>query len=104
MDGNQAAGRGAGGAAMSPRSIFDPVIEPGVRNPNFFEGRLLTAEALRDDQRAHRQRQRLLGRAIGAGVVEGLTVTVEPAPTGVPRKTVTIAKGFAINGEGEALR
>jgi hypothetical protein len=89
---------------MSARSLFDPVIDSGIRNPHFFEGRLLTAEALREDQKAHRERQRLLGRALGAGVAEGLTVTLEPAGTDGLRKTVTIARGFAIDGEGEPLR
>jgi len=88
---------------MSARSVFDAVIDPGIRNPNFFEGRLLTAADLRDDQKAHRERQRLLGRAIGAGVVEGLTVSLETAPTAGVQQTVTIAQGYALNGEGQLL-
>jgi hypothetical protein len=88
---------------MSTRSLFDAVIEPGFRNPNFFEGRLLTAGDLRDDQKAHRERQRLLGRALGTGVVEGLGVTLEPTITDGVKKTITIAAGYAINGEGELL-
>jgi hypothetical protein len=88
---------------MTTRSLLDAVIDPGIRNPNYFEGRLLTADALRDDQRAQRERQRLLGRAIGAGVVEGLTVEVQAVPAGTVRRTVTIAKGYAINAEGDTL-
>lgn len=60
---------------MSARSLFDPVIDEGIRNPNWFEGRLLTAEAMRAKDKAERIRQRLLGRAIGAGIFEGLFVT-----------------------------
>jgi hypothetical protein len=88
---------------MSTRSLLDAVIDPGIRNPNYFEGRLLTADALRDDQRVQRERQRLLGRAIGAGVVEGLTVEALPAAPGAARRTVKVSKGYAINTEGDTL-
>ena len=87
---------------MSARSLFDPVIDGGIRNPNWFEGRLLTADALRDKDRAERIRGRLLGRAIGAGIFEGLLVTRGAADGGV-HKTLNITKGAAINGEGDTL-
>lgn len=85
------------------RSVFDPVVDPGNLNPNFFEGRLLTADSLRDDQKSHRVRQRLVARAVGAGVVEGLWVT-RASTSGTVQKTVNISKGFAINRMGEILQ
>lgn len=88
---------------MEPRSLFDPVIDSGLRNPHFFEGRLLTAESLREDQKAHRERQRLSGQALGAGVVRGLEVTLEPLVAGAVRRTVRIGQGVALNQEGELL-
>lgn len=88
---------------MAVKSLFEPVIDPGIRNPNFFEGRLLTAQDLRDEQAAERERQRYLARAIGAGVVEGMFVTAAPAVAGSINKTVTIGSGFAINGHGDVL-
>ena len=88
---------------MSTRSLFEPVIDGGIPNPNWFEGRLLTAEAMRAKDRAERTRQRLLGRALGAGIFEGLFVTRgDPDGAGVV-KTLNISKGAAINGEGEVL-
>jgi hypothetical protein len=87
---------------MPPRSLFEPVIEGGIANPNWFEGRLLTAEAMRAKDKAERTRQRLLGRAIGAGVFEGLFVSRADAVNDV-FKTLNISKGAALNGEGEVL-
>jgi hypothetical protein len=88
---------------MSARSLFDPVIDGGIRNPNWFEGRLLTADALRDKDRAERMRERLIGRAIGAGIFEGLMVTRGAADTSGVRKALNITKGAAINGDGDVL-
>jgi hypothetical protein len=87
---------------MSARSLFEPVIDGGIANPNWFEGRLLTAEAMRAKDKAERTRQRLLGRAIGAGVFEGLFVSRGTAADNVV-KTLNVSKGAALNGEGEVL-
>ena len=89
---------------MTERSLFDAVLDQGINNPNYFEGRLLTADALRDDQIAHRRRQRQLGQAIGEGIVNGLQVSLEPdlSDQGV-RQTITIERGLAINRCGDTL-
>ena len=42
------------------------------RRVNFFSGRLLSADDLRQEQSAVSQRDRRLGTAIGSGVVRGL--------------------------------
>ncbi len=89
---------------MTARSLFDPVLDQGIFDANFFEGRLLTADSLRDAQRAQTERQRLLATAVGAGVVRGLRVTLEPDVTLGLQRTVTIEQGLAVDGEGNLLR
>lgn len=85
------------------RQLLEPILDNGVPNPFYFEGRLLTATAMREDQDAHRARQRHLGRALGAGVVEGLWVGVESvgSPTSAP--LMSVGRGLAINGNGQSL-
>jgi len=89
---------------VTARSIFDPVIDQGIFDANFFEGRLLTADALRDAQQAQTGRQKLLATAVGAGVAQGLRVRLEPDLTAGLLQTVTIEKGLALDGEGNLLR
>lgn len=83
--------------------LATPLLDLGIENPNFFEGRLLTAAALRADQEANRARQRQLGRAIGAGVVEGLWVTLKSSGVDGSDPVVAISRGLAFNRKGQAL-
>ncbi len=85
------------------RDLLEPILDGGIQNPHYFEGRLLTAEALSADQAAHRARQRRLGRAVGAGVVEGLRVTVAARGGEDTPPVLEIAPGLAINGKGDTL-
>lgn len=85
------------------RQLLEAILDNGVANPHYFEGRLLTATALRDDQAAHRARQRRLGRALGAGVVQGLFVGIEFAGSGSAAPLVSVQAGLAINGQGQTL-
>lgn len=85
------------------RDLLEPILDGGIQNPHYFEGRLLTAEALRADQNAHRARQRRLGRAVGAGVVHGLWVTVESTGGGDEPPVLAISGGLAINSQGDTL-
>jgi hypothetical protein len=87
---------------MSANSLFDPVID-GVRNPNWFEGRLLTAQAMRDKDLAERERQRLLGQAIGSGVIDGLWVTRGAAGADGTVRTLSITRGSALTEGGDSL-
>jgi hypothetical protein len=88
---------------MTARSLFDPVIDLGIFDANFFEGRLLTAEALRDAQQAQTARQKLLATAFGAGVVRGLRVTLQRDANAPVQQTIKIENGLAIDGEGNLL-
>ena len=85
------------------RQIDETILDGGIRNTHFFNGRWLTAEDLRTEQEASREHHRQLGRAIGEGVVQGLEVGLADAGSGgrVPR--VTVSAGLALNRRGETL-
>jgi len=83
--------------------LLTPLLDEGIRNPNFFEGRLLTAADLRADQEAQRARQRRLGRAIGPGVVEGLWVTIADAGDSGEPPALNVTGGLALNHKGQTL-
>jgi hypothetical protein len=85
------------------KALATPLLDLGIENPNFFEGRLLTAAALRSDQEANRARQRQLGRAVGAGVVEGLWVTLLSDGADGSDPVVAVSRGLAFNRKGQAL-
>lgn len=81
--------------------LLQAVVEDGVRITNFFNGRLLTAEDLRREQDAARDRHRGLAGAVGEGVVQGLEVTlVKPD---LPAPTVRITAGIGFNRDGDPV-
>ncbi|MBD3316598.1 MAG: hypothetical protein GF344_12485 [Chitinivibrionales bacterium] len=88
---------------MSAHRLLDPILNQGIRHTNFFEGRLLTGEDLRNQQEAHREHDRRLGRAIGSGIVEGLEVDLLHDGSDGESPTVRVTKGLAINGLGEIV-
>src|SRR6185503_5917588 len=74
----------------------DAVCDSGLRN-NYFEGKRLTAESFRVEQRYLLERRRLLNRAIhGWGVVYGYAVTLE-------NDTLKIGAGLALDECGREL-
>lgn len=86
---------------MDRIELLEPLLQGGIRNTNFFNGRLLSAEDLRTEQTAARRQRAQLGRAAGAGVVAGLEVTRGDAGGGAA--TVNVAAGLAVNEAGQAL-
>ncbi len=88
---------------MSKVELLTPLLEEGIRNTNFFNGRLLSAEDLRAEQTANRAQHGQLGRAYGYGIASGLEVkkATTPSTAGVP--LVRVARGLAINSEGHVL-
>ena len=80
-----------------------------IRSTNFFNGRLLTAEDLRQEQRAGRDGRAQLGRAYGDGVAHGFEVrkvAPPPAKPGEPPEppaVVRVSAGLAVNRSGQAL-
>lgn len=90
---------------MSVKNLLDPILEQGIRNTHFFEGRLLAGRDLREQQEANRQHDRNLGQAIGQGIISGLEVVLDDGHDGSDGEppVVTIKKGLAINGQGEII-
>lgn len=88
---------------MSFKNLTDPITNSGIKNTNFFEGRLLSGKDLREQQDANKLHRQQLGRTLGHGVVEGLEVSVENAGSGQNSPVVRVAKGLAINLEGDTV-
>jgi hypothetical protein len=83
--------------------LFKPIVNERTRAPNFFNGRLLTGEAMTDEQRAQRTARELLGQAIGDGVVYGLEVAIAAGSNTTTHPVVTVKSGVAIDRRGELL-
>jgi len=90
--------RPAADRSRAPVAGTDACCAP--KRVHFFEGRLLTADDLRDEQEYHRETRRRLVRALhGWGVVDGLRVGREAGdPNGI-----VVAPGTAIDPRGELL-
>jgi hypothetical protein len=84
-----------------PTELLEPVVNDGVRLTHFFNGRVLTAEDLRREQDAARDRHRDLAGAVGEGVVRGLEVA--PLRRDLPAPTVRITAGLAFNRDGDPV-
>jgi hypothetical protein len=83
---------------MTAKHLREAILTAGIKNVNYFNGRLLTADDLRDDQKAVRERDRLYGQAIGDGIADGLEVSAVPG-----KIAVSITAGLAINRDGDTL-
>jgi hypothetical protein len=84
--------------------LFTPVVD--VRSPHapyYFNGRLLTGEAMTDEQRAQHAAHELLAQGLGDGVVHGLQVALSTALNTVDRPVVTVKAGAAISRRGDLL-
>lgn len=91
---------------MLTTELLTPVLEGGIQNTNFFNGRLLTAEDLRTEQEANRQRHQQLGKAIGEGIVYGLQVrktTDITSPPEIRKALLRVSAGLALNRKGQTL-
>ncbi len=77
--------------------------ELAAQRVNFFSGRLLGADDLRQEQNAVSQRDRWLGSALGAGVARGLQVSRVAEGKGFAANLLRIEAGLALNGCGEPL-
>jgi hypothetical protein len=77
-------------------TYLDSILDGGIANPNFFNGRVLTAQDLRDAQRADRDRVRRLGQVLEPGVAAGLLV-------GTTGHDLTVSAGLALSLTGATL-
>src|SRR5581483_9585961 len=85
-----------------PTALYQ-AIQNGIFGTNFFNGRLLSAEDLRSEQKAGEQTRRLLGKAIGDGVAYGLEVSIGSSGAGGSAPVLHIQPGLAINRSGHAM-
>jgi hypothetical protein len=83
--------------------LEEAILDSELRYVNFFNGRLLTGGDLSAEQAANRACSRHLGRAVGAGVANGLEVSISPGslPTAA---LVDVTAGLALNLDGQTLR
>ena len=86
---------------MSTRQLSEAISSGGIRSINFFNGRLLTAEDMTQEQGTRRDADARLGKALGAGVAFGLEVT--QSATDATSPVITVQAGLAINSRGQAL-
>lgn len=85
------------------KGLLEPILELGLEDVHFFNGRLLTALDLQKMQQANRQQHHQLGLAIGAGVVHGLEIGLVDDGSGGSAPVVSVAAGLAINRAGHAI-
>lgn len=72
-----------------------------IKRPNYFTGRLLSAEDLVAEQEYHREQRRLHNRlAHGTGVARGLSVAIGGSAA---RPAVTVKPGYGIDPAGNEL-
>lgn len=88
---------------MDVYTLSEAILKGGLRSTNFFNGRLLSAEALSNDQQANREGRRRLGRAIGSGIVWGLETSVPQGSPPADGAEITVSAGLALNRNGDAL-
>jgi hypothetical protein len=89
---------------MDVAQLLEPVLTGGIKDTNFFNGRLLTADDLRTMQRAARQHDAQLGRIVGDGVAYGLDVSIAGGGAGSSTAAVLhVTKGLALNLLGEQV-
>src|SRR2546425_328943 len=90
-------GQRAGSTTYTPNSwLLDTNYSGGLQETHYFDGRLLTAEAFKADQGATKTRLNWLGRAAGAGIIEGLVVR----KIGTSATMVGITQGLGVNYAG----
>src|SRR5262245_50559761 len=85
------------------KQLDEAIIDRGIRNTHYFNGRLLTAEDLRADQSANRQQHWQLGQAIGEGVISGLEVNLVESGSVTADPVVEVSHGLALNRLGQML-
>jgi hypothetical protein len=84
-----------------PEAGAGGVAAAGIRRVNFFNGKLLTAADLREEQTYQIERRRLHNRALhGPGVVDGLQLRLEDVGAA---PAVTVNRGFALDPRGREV-
>ncbi len=89
---------------MSAVSLLTPILNGGIQNVNFVNGRVLTAADLTAERSANLQRQRLLGTCIGSGVASGFEVTLSASSIASGQQVAHVTAGLAVNPNGDVLQ
>lgn len=89
--------------ATPSRQLSEAILDSGIQNTNYFNGRILNAGDLQTDQEANRQQHEQFGTAIGAGIAQGLWVELISNGNDGSPPVVAVSKGLALNGNGEAV-
>jgi hypothetical protein len=79
-------------------ALDTPFVARGIPHISFWNGRILTAEDLREEQRANELERSQLGKAMGTGVVSGFTVSRETRNT-----HLVVTAGLAIDRDGQVI-
>ena len=83
---------------MTRIALDAAVLDDGIENVNFFNGRVLTAEDMRDEQEAGAEHRRRIGRAHGPGVCVGLE-----AARGADGRSVEVLPGLGVSWLGDVV-
>lgn len=92
-------------ASIVRRFLDETILDQGISNPNFFNGRILTAQDLTDEQAANRRQRWQLGRALGDGIVTGLEVELVAGADGSDGQppVLHVNPGLAVNRVGQPI-
>jgi hypothetical protein len=90
---------------MNTVGLLTPILDRGLSFTNYFNGRLLTAMDLKNDQAGNKARSRLIGEAIGEGIAFGLEVHISKDASNPekPSYAVRVSSGVAVTRLGEVL-
>ena len=89
--------------ARLDRVIAAPCDDATLTRPNYFAGKVLTAEDLRQEQDYHRSHRRRHNRLLHRiGIVRGLEVSLQPGQKGEDT-TIEVSPGVAVSPEGDEL-
>ncbi len=78
-------------------TLLEAIYDSGLRWPNFFNGRILTAQVLKTQQESFRTEIRTLVRSLGSGIIEGLWVEE------THKREISITSGLALTPRGDIL-
>lgn len=83
--------------------LSSPIADAELQSINFFNGRLLVSGDLKTEQRSRRLAIQRLGKVVGRGVVDGLSVSLKASgtKTGI---VLGIEPGTAVSDEGAVLK
>jgi hypothetical protein len=89
---------------MSAVSLLTPILNGGIQNVNFVNGRVLAAEDMTSERAATLQRQRLIGNCVGDGVACGFEVTLSASSIPYGQQVVHVTAGVALTRNGDVLQ